>query len=144
MLIKVYSKKEFKNILSSNNITSSNVETLKDIFFISILNTNEIPYFKDNLENVLVLQFDDLTYKIDNLKLFDRYQAKRIIDFVEKHKDKKKLFVSCNAGIARSGAVGVFINDILKQDYFEFKNLNKNILPNYYVYDVLKKVYGDI
>jgi predicted protein tyrosine phosphatase len=143
MKIKVCSKQQFKEILCQNNITSSNVETLKDYIFIEINDSNKISYFNKNLKNVLILYFDDIVFKENNKKLFDIYQAKQIINFVKENINKENLIIRCEADVSRSGAVYLFINDMLKQDYYEFKNLNKQILSNNHVYTTLKKVYNE-
>lgn len=143
MKIKVCSKLEFIDIMKYNNLNSTNIEEIKNSIFIEINNTGDNSYFENNLDNVLILTFDDLTYEVSDYKLFDKNQALEIIKFVEKFKDRKNLFIRCSAGISRSGAVALWINDYLKQDYFEFKKDNNHIQPNNYIYNLLKKTYNE-
>lgn len=148
MKVLVKSKLEFDKIMKENGIDNSNVEQ-KDILFISINDTVGMfsePYFQ-NKENVLVLHFDDITNDIEvptlstneikKIIAFTEKQAGKIIDFLDKNKDRKLAIVHCAAGISRSGAVGQFINDYFGEDYFKFKKNNPHIHPNPYVLRLL-------
>ena len=144
MKIRVYSKKDFINLMISNNLTSSNVEEVKSTIFIEINETSGVSYFKENLENVLILHFDDLTYlESEDLTLFNKEHALQIIKFFEKFKDRENIIIRCNAGVSRSGALGLFFNDLLRQDYFEFKKNNPKVIPNGFVYSLLREVYNE-
>ena len=144
MKIRVYSKKDFINLMESNNLTSSNIEEVKSTIIISINDTSGVSYFKENLENVLVLYFDDLTYlEAEDLTLFNKEHALKIIKFFEKFKDKENLIVHCSAGISRSGALALYFNDYLRQDYFQFKKDNPKIIPNGFIYSLLRETYNE-
>jgi predicted protein tyrosine phosphatase len=155
MKILILSKTEFDNIMLRYNITNENVQDKTDMFFISIndtCNTKQIPYFKNNHENVLIQYFDDVVKDIiDNnneilAKAFTEEQAIEMFKFIEKNKDKKTCLVHCTAGISRSAAVGTFICDFTNGNYFEFKEDNPYILPNPHIsktlnYILLKEKY---
>ena len=101
-------------------------------------------------ENILKLVFDDISDK-ETGNLFTEEQAQKIKNFVD-HLDKtKSLFINCQAGISRSGAVGIVLNDyinymqngcIKNRDWFEFFEINTRIRPNAYIARVLKKTLG--
>lgn len=137
MKINVLSKVKFIELLSSQNINDSNVENYNQ-FYISINNSDAHPYFKEDHSNVLNLFFDDVTqdykqyekseqegYNFKNftakrdLKAISDRDAISILEFLEKNMDCPSLIVHCSAGISRSGAVGLFINDFMKQNYFD-------------------------
>jgi len=62
-------------------------------------------------------------------------ELKKIVEFVNKHKDKSVFMVHCSAGISISGAVATFIRDkfIEEIDKEKFNSENKYIQPNLYV-----------
>jgi len=101
-------------------------------------------------KDILQLQFGDLTPEeiskdssISKDFLFNKEQAKQIIEFVntlQKRDSREVLVVHCMAGIARSGAVATFINDILNLDYSRFKRDNPQIRPNSFVLRSLREV----
>ena len=113
-------------------------------------------------KNVLRLQFDDITDREYNKLpecyiLFTKAQAHQILDFAEKlfeHKDDKdapyQLVVHCDAGISRSGAVGLFLNNYFnsyKEDRYRdlcwFYDKNINIVPNPYVLALLYEAWNE-
>lgn len=67
-------------------------------------------------------------------------ELQKIVDFTNKHKDKKVFVIHCSAGISRSGAVAVFIRDkfLPEIDKEHFKKENKHIAPNLYILKRLK------
>jgi predicted protein tyrosine phosphatase len=74
-------------------------------------------------------------------KVFNRFQAKRIIDFLDWfHSDEEShtLVVHCDAGVCRSGAVGkfaqLFFSSMSNENYHI---LNPIVVPNTWVFDVL-------
>lgn len=93
-----------------------------------------IHYFSNGLENVLNLVFDDVERDFDQdgqkAIAFTQEQAKIVVDFIEKNKNKSRCIVHCGAGVSRSGAIATFFNDYLHQDYFQFKLDNPHIQPN--------------
>lgn len=151
MKVFILSKKQFDHMAVNNKITNANVESKKKTLFISIndsCGTTELPYFKEK-SNVKVLFFDDVekdtpTSVKENgkqlvAKAFTEKQAKELFEFILKHGDKESCIVHCAAGISRSGAVGTFVNDYFKGDFFEFKKINPRIHPNGLVLRLLKK-----
>lgn len=151
MEVFILSKHRFEDVLKDKGISNSNVEDYKDLIFISILNTDDVGDnigYLENKENVLVLNFDDVEVDLNweddgnyyGAKAFTEDQAKQILEFINKHKEAKKCLVHCSAGISRSGAVGTFINDYFKNDYFQFKTRNPYIHPNGLVLRTLKSL----
>jgi len=84
--------------------------------------------------NIVQLEFDD------DLSSFTEQHAKQIINFVDTNKFKRVMYVHCDAGISRSGAVGLWICRYLGEDENEFRNRNTRIHPNNYIMDVLKRI----
>jgi predicted protein tyrosine phosphatase len=62
-------------------------------------------------------------------------ELNKIINFINKHKDKSVFIIHCSAGISRSGAVATFIRDkfIDEIDNEKFNSENKYIHPNLYI-----------
>ena len=70
-----------------------------------------------NFMDILYLSFDDTAdemFGMESAKTLNRFQVKEIVDFVNKHKDKKKLTVHCFAGISRSRSMSAAISEYLK------------------------------
>ena len=70
--------------------------------------------------------------------------AKRIVDFVVGQSPEKPLIIHCTAGISRSGAVGMVLNDWLnrrlssnEEDYNHFYRENPDLYPNEHVQRLL-------
>ena len=157
MKIHVLSKAEFDNLMKKNGLTLENVENKTDVFFISIcgydpLNDNE-HYFSENKSNVLNLNFDDcekdmvlkdISTKEDiSMKAFTKEQAKELYNFltIQKEKfDRKVCIVHCHAGISRSSACGLIVNEIYGEDYKKFKYDNPQIHPNQLVVRLMHEV----
>lgn len=96
------------------------------------------------IKDVLSLEFDDITLKEygvkDGLKLFKKFHAIKIKEFVDKYKDSiKTIVVHCTAGISRSGAVGCCLARYLNDDDTYLLKTG-NYIPNERVYFVLCKV----
>ena len=154
--VRVLSKNMFDSILPRMKIDDLNVEYQHNLAFISIRNSDmpDMSYFKKNHTNVLNLVFDDETKEGNDLRvksgiresqLFTREQAKQIIDFVEMNKNVDIIYVHCLAGQSRSGAVGLFINDIWgEQSYYDFAQSNPIIKPNFFIVALLRRVYNNI
>lgn len=156
MKITVLSQDNFNTTLRLGNVNDSNVEDDKDFFFISINSTPEAneefsnSYFKENHSNVLILHFDDVTEDgnvspfgddLGKTKAFSEDQAKQIIEFLNKNKDKRACMLHCAAGISRSGAVGAFIADYFRVPFAEYKRTNPQIRPNPHVSSTLNKLF---
>lgn len=149
MKIIIASRALFIEYLTRKGITNENVETQDKVFFISINNQDDKqpPYFSGNKTNVMNLTFADLEEdkelpiigeeRTELFKAMTREQAAELYAFIKANKDKEAVMIHCTAGVARSGAVGVFINDFIGGDYNELKRNNPNIQPNSHVYRLL-------
>jgi predicted protein tyrosine phosphatase len=152
MHVRVLNQTNFDLLLPKMGILESSINTHKDKAFISITNPIGKHFFKNNYSNVLNLEFDDATDEenlrrvregLEELTLFDEEQAIEIINFIEQNKHVETFYVHCLAGSSRSGAVGVFINDLYgDESYFEFLNSNPIVRPNYYILALLKRIYN--
>jgi predicted protein tyrosine phosphatase len=108
-------------------------------------------------EKVLSLCFGDYDYScLEVIKerneeelLFNTTHAEKVIDFVKSFDEKHQfmsystlLVVHCDAGVSRSGALGLWSCRYLGYDEKEFRKTNNNIHPNSLIYDTLCKVSG--
>ncbi len=151
MKVFIVGKALFDRTMSHQGITNDNVESKTKTFLISINDTHgtpEVPYF-ENKSNVKVMFFDDIERDIyhktyGDIKAFSKEQARELVEFIDRHKDKEKCIVHCAAGISRSGAVGTFINDYYGGDLEEFNRTNPHICPNALVFRLLKQAYGEM
>lgn len=76
-------------------------------------------------------------------KLFSKNQAKKMINFIDKLKRDDRdlgLVIHCEAGVSRSGAVGIFACRYLGIDEHKFRAMHPLIKPNPFVYDTLCEV----
>lgn len=102
--------------------------------------------------NVLALQFDDIE-ETDNIELIKKFHyvlftadmAKTIHEFIDTIDTSKDLYVNCVAGVSRSGAVGIVLNEYFNRylennlkDYEDFFIFNRQIIPNATVSRILK------
>ena len=144
MKIYVINKMNFDSLMIAKNITNENVELLKQSFFISINNTNTSlygnSYFNSDKSNVKALYFDDCGKDKLNEVAMNINQAKELFEFIKQNIHKESCIVHCSAGISRSGAVGLFINEYLHQDCNEFKNINPQIQPNHHILTLMRYV----
>lgn len=103
-------------------------------------------------DNVLSLQFDDVESD-DDPELLSKYQyvvfneemAKEIHAFIDRIDRSKPLIINCFAGVSRSGAVGMVLNEYFNRylennewDYDTFFIQNRQIMPNATVSRILK------
>ncbi len=134
----------YKELTRSNN---------KDTCYISIYDDMSKPAIPKH-DYVLQLCFDDVTsrdepelqkYKISYI-LFTEVMARQIKTFIEKISNTcKTLVINCHAGISRSGAVGIVLNDYFnkehyKEDWTNFYFINSQICPNSLVESILRKI----
>ncbi len=124
---------------------------------ISIFSKGDVSPLPDRF-NILKLEFDDVAERdigndssslcVENLIFFNEDHAKAIHKFIKpiSADDKKLFFIHCDAGVSRSGAVGLLLNEgfnkFLKRNQIDdeaFKMNNKHILPNPLVVRLLKK-----
>jgi predicted protein tyrosine phosphatase len=121
-----------------------------DKIFISILDSEGWFSKPQNIigDNTLTIQCDDVfksgepspTNPTTNTRAFDKDDAKKIIDLLQKYPEASECVVHCAAGISRSGAVGEFVNDWYKADYYEFAHNNPKIHPNGLILRTLKRL----
>jgi len=123
--------KEFKELLENEHVAT-----------ISILGYNVEPIFSKK-GNILTLHFSDITPAMrvsSKFILFDENHAKQIVSFINKHADKDYLFIHCEQGISRSGAIADFIRQYLNLDERIFRRYNAHIRPNEHIAKVLKSI----
>ena len=90
----VYSKSDFLEFLCNNNWLNKFPERTA---VISICNVGESynHMFNDNYENVLNVEFDDVSEKDPNF--IDKETAKRIVEFIDKN-ISCDIYIHCDAG----------------------------------------------
>ncbi|MBX3206277.1 MAG: dual specificity protein phosphatase family protein [Labilithrix sp.] len=87
---------------------------------------------------ILRLSFPDAeaaSDKFPETALFSPEHARKIWDFVLRHRDVERIVVHCDAGISRSAAVAAALARVLKGDDAEF--LGGKYRPNMRVYRLL-------
>ena len=127
-----------------------------DVFF----SKNNIINIRSSFDNynlpnssfLLRLIFDDVTEKEqdESYVKFSEKHAQEIFNFITNMDKSKYLFVNCDAGISRSGAVGFCLNEYFnkylednKKDYEFFVQENYQISPNPLVKRLLNnKLFG--
>lgn len=156
--------KHIEFIFSKDELLTLTALTRKDILnnfnVISITEPKE-NVFNDNLlslyNNSLKLVFSDIRRDIDKLisetnnvndknQLIElkkteitNEQIEQIKNFIIDNKDKK-FIVHCSAGISRSSAIGMYIEEILNNDENERK-INQDLILNHWRYSPNKIVY---
>lgn len=100
----------------------------------------------DSSSNILNLWFDDaedqypiLGQSNEKLILFNEDMAQKVIDFIEKNKDKKQWMLHCTAGINRSGSIGAFLADYFGISSWMFKRDNPQVQGNTLVKNLMRK-----
>jgi predicted protein tyrosine phosphatase/predicted RNase H-like HicB family nuclease len=149
----VVSEENFKSICEWNQLDDETVEYSKSTAFISIVDPHRTNkhHFKQEHPNVLNLVFSDMTDKeylgytqgyIEqgiSVRKFDISDAEKIVEFIDRNSKNgvKQWIIHCHAGISRSGAVGLFINNYLRYDWKSFKLDNPRVRPNFYIIHML-------
>jgi predicted protein tyrosine phosphatase len=146
----VWSKPQFNSVMQKLGLDDSNIEGVLQSAFISINDTQgsySTSWFNSDHSNVLILWFDDVETDLQvsptnnqKCRAFTEEQGKKIIEFIEKNKDRKQIVVHCSAGISRSGAVGLFINDYFHLNHEEFRKINPWTSPNAHVSRILNNL----
>lgn len=116
--------------------------------FISILDfDNEEQKYDYAMENFLQVKMWDIEEDLisSNGKKYEKpsdVELQKIVDFVNKHKDKVDFVIHCSAGISRSGAVANFIQHKFynEVDKDKFMQENKYIQPNLLILRRLKEL----
>jgi hypothetical protein len=115
-------------------LNNQNVDNLKDTAFISIIGTKECldyyldegdtkHYFKNFHENVLNLDFDDIStdVKYDGhiFKTMSMEQAEKAVNFIEDmiNGGRTTFYIHCRAGMSRSRAFAEFIYRNFGEDF---------------------------
>ena len=130
----IYPHRLFDIVMSENNWNDENRP--EDSAFISICCLPEIKkgyleavkketdehWFKENHENVLNVDFDDILMEKAETEYGTAYgmtdeDAKKIIEFIDNNKDKKNWYLYCRSGRSRSVATGMFIKKYLNEKY---------------------------
>ncbi len=126
----------------------------KDI--ISIFSSDDVSPLPDRF-NILKLEFDDVTEKDmetgkDKYIFFDYSHARKIHSLIKgiQADSKMPFYVHCDAGVSRSGAVGMVLNEYFNKFlavnrlYYEaFQMNNSHIMPNPLVTRILKnEIFG--
>ena len=155
--IYVFSHDEFDSLCKNQGWDDSNVESLTDYAFISIIGTDACRknyllddtthWFKEEHPNVLNLEFDDLEndyeWKKDIIfKAMSEEDGQRCLDFIERNLGKR-FYIHCKAGQSRSQGVFRAIvdcyNDIYKEDCGRVDNPCQH--PNMRVVRMIKRAF---
>ena len=98
----------------------------------------KIDYNRKDILPIEIHDIDDVEMaKKHGYKIMDIEQAKSIINFVEKYKDKvSTIVVHCHAGICRSAGCGAALLKIYNYDDSEIMMSDKYI-PNKHVYNMV-------
>ena len=156
MNIFILSKRQFDELMIKKGLTVENVESkVTKAALISICSEvdqenyiDQRPHFNKDTSNVLNLLFEDITEDLWTktmgkdvlMKAFTKDQGLKVIEFLNKHKDKETLIIHCAAGISRSGAIGTFAAEYFNVDLEKFNELNPHIHPNSLVITTLRKL----
>lgn len=125
-MIEVLSHSKFDDKMKEMHLDDSNVESLKDYAFISIIGTKEClekylheanteHFFKSNHDNVINLDFDDVdsdcTHEDVHFRCISKEQALELVNFIDviAASNCKNIYIHCRAGISRSRAVAEYI-----------------------------------
>lgn len=129
----------------SRQLADSPPKEIQGLPIISINDPESILSKLEHFTDRIYLQFHDIDRDVPNyngtgkdLKTITDKQAKEIVDFCEKHKSNS-IIVHCEAGISRSAAVALFIN----QSYGH-RLIGNPILYNKKVYSMIREAYQNI
>lgn len=157
MKVYCYCKEDFEEFCRCRGWNDSNVP--EDWAFISICHTPQIAqnffqdedkhYFKDPHDNVLNLEFDDITCSMSLVKSDSGLevaaqgitveQATLIVEFIKKHVNYKRNFlIHCRAGRSRSQAIVKYIT--ITYGEVETSKFNPLVSYNTFVLDNLKRI----
>ena len=159
MKIICFSKRDFENYCREHGFNDANPP--KDFAVVSICCNPEVAtrvlhdgdphYFKEDHENVLNVEFDDITRDVEYFEMRDdgdhseplvargitRETAEEIVKFIDAHKDMD-IMVHCRAGKSRSQAVTRYVLDFYPS-HSETNPGNPCIRYNIHTYAKLKK-----
>lgn len=135
MQIKVLPKYKFIDVLKSSVIENP------DLFFISILDPDCKEPLKEDSDNYKTFWFWDVDKTVGNYEPIKGWQVRELYEFIIRNKGKKGCYVHCSAGVSRSGAIGLFINDLKEQSYSSFMLNNPQVKPNSLISQMLNRIH---
>lgn len=155
--ITVLSQYLFDEEMKNMKLDDSNVDNATNMAFISIIGTRECleyyldegntkHYFSDRHENVLNLDFDDIStdvlYNGHLFKTMAIEQAEQTVDFIEKMLDNTNIqfYIHCRAGYSRSRAVGEFIYRYCMENDIEVEYADRNDYTTFVNQGVLRRL----
>lgn len=141
--ITVLSQYLFDEKMRDLELDDSNVSNVTDMAFVSIIGTRECleyyldegntkHYFNNEHDNVLNLDFDDLSedvlYNGHLFKTMTMGQAEKSVDFIEKMIGNTNIqfYIHCRAGYSRSRAFGEWIYRLCLEKGIEVEYLDRN------------------
>ena len=142
-----FSKQEF-----DDNFSNEKFKHYNHAAFISILDVDNYEKIYDvSIDNFLQVKMWDIEIDVKDIKTGETYEKpsdfelKKIVDFVNKHKDKSVFIIHCSAGISRSGAVATYIKNKFNNEVVDktFYQKNKFILPNLFILNRLTEIDSD-
>ena len=138
---------DFK-ILSRREVETFKTREKHIIISIYDPESKPVTIYSDNPpEGILYMKFPDMDKEVKgyafNYLLFDNYNAKDILRFVNQYKDEVDLIVvNCEAGVSRSAGVAGALARILNGDD---SYIFKHFLPNSLVYStIIKEYYNEL
>lgn len=154
MKVYCYSKRDFERVAAKNGWSDANPPVDWAVISIcckpevvdNLLNGDDSHYFAVNHENVLNVEFDDITQDVEHISDpgvgftaygLDNKTAKRIVNFIDSHAGMD-FMVHCRAGKSRSQAVVRYITDTY-DGYDETNPDNPCQFPNIHTLNKLKK-----
>lgn len=131
------------------NQLQNNPEWFMNKWIISIFSSHgnkDYSPFPDRY-NICKLQFDDVTEIDPDECHFSVELAIKLIDFINQiNSENKPIYIHCDAGVSRSGAIGYLLNEwynkYLKTNEADkriFEQYNSHIMPNPEVVRILKR-----
>jgi predicted protein tyrosine phosphatase len=137
-----YFKKSFKNpVWPEQPLTVISIYSTPDEWIVAP-RAGEYSFPERKLPHVLSLCFADITPNDEKAikagyTLFNEDLADQIVTFVERYKDSEAWLVHCDAGISRSGAIGLWITRRLQLNEEYFWQRHPCIRPNYWILSLL-------
>jgi predicted protein tyrosine phosphatase len=142
MHISILSREQMADLIGKHKRMPGSL--LKKYKIISIFD-NDGPLFKEESENLLSLDFHDVTpgWGYGGYRLFNKEQARLVVDFLCRLEPDDNLIVHCRAGISRSGAVGTFAAMLHGESLELLNRRHPTIYPNEWVLDLLAEAYRE-
>ena len=130
--------------LSRKKMTAMAPELLRDpaSYIISITDPRDEPIFDKETERCTLLQFHDIDTMINGYILCDAMHGDQIITLLERAHAASvfvDVWVNCEAGMSRSGAVAAFVQQHYMLEWGTFQRLNPGIYPNIHVKTMLRE-----